>query len=101
MKKIGTFVLAVLLLPAIAVSQEKKRDNGIFVEPKNAFWDEIQKATEEFAKKKPASPEGVRRRPERFRRAQEPRGLQRRLAQPADIAGRHEHLLVLLDDLLL
>jgi bleomycin hydrolase len=54
MKKIGTLLLVVLLLPALAVSQEKKRDKGIFVEPKNAFWDEIQKATEEFGKKKPA-----------------------------------------------
>jgi hypothetical protein len=39
MKKIGTLLLVVLLLPALAVSQEKKRDKGIFVEPKNAFWD--------------------------------------------------------------
>jgi len=53
MKKIGIFLLVVLLLPAFAAAQEKKRDKGIFVEPKNAFWDEIQKATEEFGKKKP------------------------------------------------
>jgi bleomycin hydrolase len=54
MKKIGAFLLVMLLLPAIVVSQEKKKDKGIFVEPKNAFWDEIQKATEEFGKNKPA-----------------------------------------------
>jgi bleomycin hydrolase len=54
MKKIGAFLLVVLLLPAIVVSQERKKDKGIFVEPKNAFWDEIQKATAAFGKNKPA-----------------------------------------------
>lgn len=54
MKKIASFLLVVLVLPAILISQEKAKDKGIFVEPKNAFWDEIQKATEEFGKKKPA-----------------------------------------------
>jgi bleomycin hydrolase len=53
MKKIGFFLLVVLLLPVIVLSQEKKKDKGIFVEPKSSFWDEIQKATEEFGKKKP------------------------------------------------
>jgi bleomycin hydrolase len=54
MKKICSVLLIVLLIPAIALSQEKKKDKGTFVEPKNAFWDEIQKATEEFGKVKPA-----------------------------------------------
>ncbi|HEX2695040.1 MAG TPA: C1 family peptidase [Acidobacteriota bacterium] len=53
MKKIGAFLLVVLLLPAIVLSQEKTKDKGIFIEPKNAFWDEIQKVTDEFGKKKP------------------------------------------------
>lgn len=53
MKKIGFFLLVVFLLPVIVLSQEKKKDRGIFVEPKNSLWDEIQKATEEFGKKKP------------------------------------------------
>lgn len=53
MKKIGFFLLVVFLLPVIVLSQEKKKDKGIFVEPKSAFWDEIQKATGEFGKKKP------------------------------------------------
>jgi len=53
MKKIGFFLLIVFLLPVIVLSQEKKKDKGIFVEPKSSFWDEIQKATEEFGKKKP------------------------------------------------
>ena len=53
MKKIVSIVLVALLVPAFAVSQEKpKKDKGIFVEPRNAFWDEIEKATNEFAKKK-------------------------------------------------
>jgi len=53
MKKLGFFVLACLLLPGIVLSQEKYRDKGIFVEPKNPYWDEIKKATEEFGKTKP------------------------------------------------
>jgi len=52
MKKIGFILLVVFLLPVIVLSQEKKKDKGIFVEPKSAFWDEIQKATGEFGKKK-------------------------------------------------
>jgi bleomycin hydrolase len=55
MKKLISILIVALLVPGFAASQEKpKKDKGIFVEPKNAFWDEIQKATEEFGKKKPA-----------------------------------------------
>ena len=55
MKKLISILIVALLVPGVAASQEKpKKDKGIFVEPKNAFWDEIQKATEEFGKKKPA-----------------------------------------------
>lgn len=54
MKKIGIFLLIVFLAPILVFSQEKKKDKGIFVEPKNAFWDEIQKETGEFGKAKPA-----------------------------------------------
>lgn len=55
MKKIISILIVALLVPGFAVSQEKpKKDKGIFVEPKNAFWDEIQKATDEFGKTKPA-----------------------------------------------
>ena len=55
MKKLISILIVALLIPGFAASQEKpKKDKGIFVEPKNAFWDEIQKATEEFVKKKPA-----------------------------------------------
>lgn len=55
MKKIVSILIVALLVPGFAVSQEKpKKEKGIFVEPKNAFWDEIQKATEEFSKKTPA-----------------------------------------------
>ncbi|MCX6566739.1 MAG: hypothetical protein NTW38_10040, partial [Candidatus Aminicenantes bacterium] len=54
MKKIGIFLLIVFLVPVIVLSQENKKDKGIFVEPKNAFWDEIQKETGEFGKIKPA-----------------------------------------------
>lgn len=55
MKKMISILIVALLIPGFAASQEKpKKDKGIFVEPKNAFWDEIQKATEEFGKKKPA-----------------------------------------------
>jgi bleomycin hydrolase len=54
MKKMISILIVALLVSGVAVSQEKpKKDKGIFVEPKNAFWDEIQKATEEFGKKKP------------------------------------------------
>jgi len=52
MKKIISILIVALLVPGFSVSQEKKKDKGIFVEPKNAFWDEIQKVTEEFGKKK-------------------------------------------------
>lgn len=55
MKKMKFFFLVALLLPLVVLAQEKTKDKGIFVEPKNAFWDEIIKATEEFGKKKPAA----------------------------------------------
>jgi bleomycin hydrolase len=51
MKKAVVFILVVLLLPLAVPAQEKPKDKGIFVEPKNAFWDEINKTTEEFWKK--------------------------------------------------
>jgi bleomycin hydrolase len=56
MKKLCSVLLVVLLVPAFALSQEKpekRKDKGTFVEPKPGFWDEIQKATSEFGKKKP------------------------------------------------
>jgi bleomycin hydrolase len=51
MKKSSVFILAVLLVPLVVLAQEKPKDKGIFIEPKNAFWDEINKATQEFWKK--------------------------------------------------
>jgi bleomycin hydrolase len=56
MKKLWSVMLIVLLVPALALSQskpEKKKDKGAFVEPKNAFFEEIEKATGEFGKTKP------------------------------------------------
>lgn len=56
MKKIRYVLMIVLLVPALALSQakpEKVKDKGTFAAPKNEFWDEIQKATGEFGKKKP------------------------------------------------
>jgi len=56
MKKLYSVLLVALLVPAIVLAQdkpEKRKDKGTFVEPKNAFWDEIQKSTEEFGRKKP------------------------------------------------
>ena len=54
MKKAVSVLLIALLVPAFSLAQEKpKKDKGIFVEPKNAFWDEIEKATSEFGKAKP------------------------------------------------
>ena len=55
MKKISLLLLAAFLLPIVLLPQEKPKDKGIFVEPKNAFWDEIQKATEESGPAKPAA----------------------------------------------
>lgn len=53
MKKAVSVLLIALLVPAFAAAQEKpKKDKGVFVEPRNAFWDEIETATSEFAKKK-------------------------------------------------
>jgi len=59
LQKLCCGLLAALLVPAFVLAQdkpEKRKDKGTFVEPKNAFWDEIQKSTEEFGKKKPAPP---------------------------------------------
>ncbi len=56
MKRIGVLVLiAVLAVPALTMAQEKNRDKGIFVEPKNPFWEEISKSLSEFGKK-PGAP---------------------------------------------
>jgi len=54
MKRVACLLVGVMLLPVLALSQEKTKDKGVFVEPKNAFFDEIIKATEEFGKSKPA-----------------------------------------------
>jgi bleomycin hydrolase len=54
MKKIAFLLLVMVLLPGTVLCQEKTKDKGIFVEPKNPFWDEIVKSTEEFGKTKPA-----------------------------------------------
>jgi bleomycin hydrolase len=57
MKKLCSVLLIVLLVPAFVLSQgkpEKQKDKGAFVEPKNAFLDEIQKSTQEFGRTKPA-----------------------------------------------
>ena len=56
MKKLCSVLLVALLVPAFVLAQDKpdkRKDKGTFVEPKNAFWDEIQKSTEEFGRKKP------------------------------------------------
>jgi bleomycin hydrolase len=53
MKKTRFFFFIALLVPLLLLAQVKTRDKGIFVEPKNPFWDEIMKAVEEFGKKKP------------------------------------------------
>jgi bleomycin hydrolase len=57
MKKTRLALLAAaLILPLLLVAQDKSRDKGRFVEPKNPFWDEIQKSTEAFWQKKPREP---------------------------------------------
>lgn len=56
MKRIGTLFLIAFLLPAAAFSQEEKKDKGIFVGPKNAFWDEILKTTQAAGQAKPEPP---------------------------------------------
>jgi bleomycin hydrolase len=57
MKKIVLLVLiALVAVPTLALAQEKPRDKGVFVEPKNAFWDEIMKSVSEFGKKPAATP---------------------------------------------
>jgi len=54
MKKTVSILAVILLLPMLLVSQEKpKKDKGIFVEPTSPFWDEIQKSTEDYWRKKP------------------------------------------------
>jgi bleomycin hydrolase len=52
MKKIRFLLLVVFLIPVIILPQDKKKDKGIFVEPKNPFLEEIIKATAEFGKTK-------------------------------------------------
>ncbi|OGD26893.1 MAG: peptidase C1 [Candidatus Aminicenantes bacterium RBG_13_63_10] len=52
MKKFGVLILAVSLISLATLAQETKKDKGIFVEPKNPFWEEIQKSTGEFGKPK-------------------------------------------------
>ena len=54
MKKIALVLVAAILVPGFLLAQEKPKDKGAFVEPKNAFFDEILKSTEEFGKVKPA-----------------------------------------------
>lgn len=57
MKKIVLLALiALVAVPTLALAQEKPRDKGVFVEPKNAFWDEIMKSVSEFGKKPAATP---------------------------------------------
>ena len=75
MKKIALVLSAVVLMSGAILAQEKPKDKGTFAEPKNAFFDEILKST------------------------QEPGRVQDGLAQPSDVAGQHQYLLVLLDDL--
>lgn len=55
MKRSCAVLLIVLLVPVFALSQaqpEKRKDKGTFVEPKKGYWDEIQKAIDEFGMKK-------------------------------------------------
>ncbi len=56
MKKIAGFLAVLIILPGLLIAQEKPKDKGIFVEPKNAFFDEILKSTQDFWKKKPGEP---------------------------------------------
>ncbi len=53
-KKAVISLLVVLSLPLAVFAQETKKDKGIFVEPRNAFWEEISKETAEFGKTKAA-----------------------------------------------
>jgi bleomycin hydrolase len=59
MKKIACLVLLTALFPAAMLSQEKTqgqvKDKGVFVEPKNPFFDEILKSTGEFGKTTPTA----------------------------------------------
>jgi len=55
MKKFSAIILAVSFISLATFAQETKKDKGIFVEPKNPFWEEIQKSTGEFGKTKPAA----------------------------------------------
>jgi bleomycin hydrolase len=54
MKEAKFSLLVVLLIPLFVLAQEKTKDKGIFIEPKNPYFDEIKKTTEEFGNKKPA-----------------------------------------------
>jgi bleomycin hydrolase len=54
MRRFRALFLAVLMfLPGVLLAQETRRDKGLFIEPKNPFWEEIKKSTEEFWQKKP------------------------------------------------
>ncbi|MGA2296382.1 MAG: C1 family peptidase [FCB group bacterium] len=46
------FALMVFFCLPTLNAQEQRKDKGEFVEPKNEFWDEIQKSADEFVKKK-------------------------------------------------
>ena len=48
MKKIFYLLLVVVLIPMTIRSQQK--DKGLFVEPKNPFWEEIQKTVKDYNK---------------------------------------------------
>ena len=54
-KTVILILIALVAFPALALAQEKVRDKGVFVEPKNPFWDEIMKSVTEFGKK-PVTP---------------------------------------------
>ncbi len=57
MKKTAILILiALVAVTTIALAQEKPRDKGVFVEPKNAFFDEIMKSVSEFGKKPATTP---------------------------------------------
>ena len=74
-KKAVISLLVVLLLPFAVFAQETKKDKGIFVEPKNAFWEEISKRDRGIRQDKSRSSKSVRRRPLRFRRPPNPGGV--------------------------
>jgi bleomycin hydrolase len=54
MKRFAAFLAVLIVLPGLLLCQEKPKDKGIFVEPKNPFFDEILKSTQDYWKKAPA-----------------------------------------------